>query len=157
MSKGNEQLSSTVVYGSEKSDDVSTAASRWDEFVKELKAQWKMMWRDRIDDKVRAEGIASRDYSLLFLKRGTIIIATRKYRPPDFVEILDHYRGVRNIEGRVDYVNPVVGGYTKFIRDFLKRQPRFGRGKFREFPRFESEKESQQQRKKGGRGWVHRF
>ena len=157
MSKGNEQLSSTVVYGSEKSNDVSTAASRWDEFVKELKAQWKMMWRDRIDDKVRAEGIASRDYSLLFLKRGTIIIATRKYRPPDFVEILDHYRGVRNIEGRVDYVNPVVGGYTKFIRDFLKRQPRFGRGKFREFPRFESEKESQQQRKKGGRGWVHRF
>jgi len=156
MSKGNEQLSSAVVYGSEKSD-VSTAASRWDEFFKELKAQWKTMWRDRIDDKVRAEGITSRDYSLLFLNRGTIIIATRKYRPPDFVEILDHYRGVYNVERRVDYVNPVVGGYTKFIRDFLKRQPRFGRSKIREPPRFESEKESLQQRKKGGRGWVHRF
>jgi len=156
MSKENEQLSSTIVYGSEKSDDVSTAAPKWDEFVKELKAQWRTMWRDRIDDKVRAEGITSRDYSLLFLKRGTIIIATRKYRPPDFVEILDHYRGVYDVKRRVDYVNPVVGGYTKFIRDFLKRQPRFGRSKIREPPMFEG-KESQQQRKKGGRGWVHQF
>ena len=157
MDRKSEQLFPAALCKSSESDNVPSAASRWDEFVKELKVQWKMMWHDRIDDKVRAEGIASQDYSLLFLKRGTIVIATRKYRPPDFVEILDHYRYVRNTEGRVDYVNPVVGGYTKFIRDFLKRQPRFGRGKFREPPRFESEKEPQQQRKKGGRGWVHRF
>ena len=134
----------------------SKVSMNWEDFVKELKMQWKMMWRDRIDDKVRAEGVAREDYSLLFLKQGTIIIATRKYRPPDFVEILDHYRGVYDVERGVDYVNPVVGGYTKFIRDFLKRQPRFGRSKIREPPMFEG-KESRQQRKKGGRGWVHRF
>jgi len=156
MDKRNEQLSPDAVCESEKLDEVSTAASRWEEFVKELKMQWQIMWRDRIDDKMRAEGIASEDYSLLFLKRGTIVIATRKYRPPDFMELLEHHRGLHNIEGKVDYVNPVVGGWPKFIKNVLKKQPRFTRRKMREPPKFDGEK-SRQQKKKGGRGWVHRF
>jgi len=156
MDKKNGQLSPDVACELEKSDDDSTAASRWEKLVKELKMQWRMMWRDRIDDKVRAEGIASEDYSLLFMKRGTIVIATRRYRPPDFVELLEYYRGLHNIEGKVDYVNPVVGGWSKFVKDVLKRQPRFTRRTMREPPKF-GEKKSQLQQKKGGRGWVHRF
>jgi hypothetical protein len=157
MDKKNEQLSHNAVCESEKSDDVPTVASRWENLVKELKSQWRVMWRDRLDDKVRAEGIAREDYSLLLLKRGTIVIATRKYRPPDFTELLEYYRGLHNIERKVDYVNPVVGGYTKFVRDVLRRQPRFTRRKMRERPRFCGEKSRLQQKKKGGRGWVHRF
>jgi hypothetical protein len=33
------------------------------ELVENLKRQWKVMWRQRIDDRVRAEGIAEKDYS----------------------------------------------------------------------------------------------
>ncbi len=157
MNKRNKQLSPNSVCESEKSEDGSIAASNCEEFVKELKMQWKMMWRDRVDDKVKAESIASEDYSLLFLERGTIIVATRKYRPPDFVEILEYYRGVRNIERRVDYVNPVVGGWAKFVNEVLKKQPRFTRRRMQERPEFGGKENSEQQKKKGGRGWVHRF
>jgi len=156
MDKKDEQLSPDAAGESKKSDDVSTGVSRWEKLVKELKMQWRMMWRDRIDDKVRAEGIASEDYSLLFLKRGTIVIATRKYRPPDFVELLEHYRSLQNIEGKIGHVNPVVGGWTKFVKNVLKRQPRFTRRKMQAPPKF-GQKKSQLQKKKGGRGWVHRF
>jgi hypothetical protein len=156
MDKKDEQLSPDAAGESKKSDDVSTGVSRWEKLVKELKMQWRMMWRDRIDDKVRAEGIAREDYSLLFLKRGTIVIATRKYRPPDFVELLEHYRSLHNIEGKFDHVNPVVGGWTRFVKTVLKRQPRFTRRKMQAPPKF-SQKKSQLQKKKGGRGWVHRF
>ena len=156
MDKQNEQLPPDATRESEKPIDISTGASRWEKLVKELKMQWRMMWRDRIDDKVRAEGIASNDYSLLFLKRGTIVIATRKYRPPDFAELLEHYRNLHNIEEKTGYVNPVVGGWTRFVKTILKRQPRFTRRKMQAPPK-SSQKKSQLQKKKGGRGWVHRF
>ena len=58
------------------------------EFVEELKAQWKRLWRERVDDKIRAEGVASCDYSSLFVEKGTIIHATRDYRALNFKEIL---------------------------------------------------------------------
>ncbi|MDH5462463.1 MAG: hypothetical protein OEX09_09630, partial [Candidatus Bathyarchaeota archaeon] len=56
----------------------------WREFVQELKQRWRILWRHRIDDKVRAEGIASKDYDLLFVDRGTVIVATKDYKPPKF-------------------------------------------------------------------------
>ena len=43
------------------------------QFVEELKKQWKTLWQERIEDKVRAEGISGKDYSKLFVERGTII------------------------------------------------------------------------------------
>ena len=156
MNQKNERLSPNAICESKKSENVSTNVPKWHEFVKELKTHWKMMWRDRIDDKVRAEGIASKDYSLLLLKRGTIIIATRKYKPPDFMEILEHYQGLHNIETRVDYVTPAVGGWTRFAKDVLKKEPRFTR-RMRMPPKLVSKENSQLQQKKGGRGWVHQF
>jgi hypothetical protein len=35
------------------------------------------LWKERFDDKVRAEGVANRDYSSLFVEKGTVIFATR--------------------------------------------------------------------------------
>ena len=162
MIKKDERLAPNGVCGSERSEVISIGASRWEDLVKELKMQWWMMWHDRIDDKVRAEGITSQDYLLLFLTRGTIIIATRKYRPPDFVEILNYYREAYGIEGKAAgvhtrYVNPIVGGWTKFMRDVLKRQPRFSGARIWELPKSGDKERHQQQKKKGGRGWVHRF
>ena len=61
------------------------------ELIDELKIQWKRLWRERIDDKVRAEGIAVDDYNQLFIDKGTIIHATRDFKALNFKEILEQY------------------------------------------------------------------
>lgn len=122
------------------------------QFVEDVKRQWKAMWRQRIDDRVRAEGIADEDYSLLFVERGTVIVATRKFRPPDFLEILRRHNGTD--VGDVVPPSPYVGGWGKFIRTVLKKQLRLGRRRRR---RPEPVRKERQQLKKGGRGWLHRM
>ena len=48
--------------------------------VEELKTQRKRLWQERLEDKVRAEGVAINDYSSLFVERGTVIRATKDYK-----------------------------------------------------------------------------
>jgi len=119
------------------------------EFVDELRVQWKSLWRDRIDDRVRAEGIANEDYSRLFVERGTVIVATRDYKPPDFVEILQQHL-VSDAE-RLVPPDPAVGGWGKFMRSVLKKQRGLPRRPAPPKPR----RKKGQQPKKGGRGWLH--
>jgi hypothetical protein len=38
--------------------------------VEEVNSQWKRMWREGIDDRVRAEGVACESYDKLFVKRA---------------------------------------------------------------------------------------
>lgn len=118
--------------------------------VDELRVQWRTLWRDRIDDKVKAEGIANMDYSLLFVERGTVIIASRDYKSLDFYEILEQHR-VHNADNVVP-PNPSVGGWGKFVRSVLKKQDFIRREK--PAPPELNRKKGQQQ-KKGGRGWLH--
>ena len=122
----------------------------WRQFVEDLKKEWKILWRDRIDDRVRAEGIANRDYSRLFVDRGTVIIATRDYKPPDFVEILEQHKPPD--AERLIPPSPSVGGWGRFIRSVLSKQRRFTR---RRRPEPELGRKEKQQLKKGGRGWLH--
>lgn len=120
------------------------------QYVDEFKIQWKSMWRNRLDDKVRAEGIADRDYSLLSVDRGTVIIATRSFKTLDFYELLQQnklFLGSKTIPP-----NPVVGGWGKFVRTTLVSQNFTRRG--REVTRKPNESPTQQM-KKGGRGWLH--
>lgn len=119
------------------------------EFVDELRGQWKLLWRDRIDDKVRAEGIANEDYSKLFVERGTVIVATRDFKPPDFVEILQ--RHVSCDAEKLVPPDPAVGGWGKFVRGVLRKQ----RGLTRRPAPPEPDRKRGQQLKKGGRGWLH--
>ena len=123
------------------------------QFVDNVRAQWKSMWRQRIDDRVCAEGIADQDYSLLFMERGTVIRATRKFRPPDFWEILQQHKGVELYSAVAP--GPCVGGWGKYIRTVLKRQPRVGRP--RRQKRLEPVGKVRQQVRKGGRGWLHQL
>lgn len=120
------------------------------EFIEGVRRQWKAMWQRRIDDRLRAEGIADEDYSLLFVERGTVIMATRKFKPPDFFEILQRHNG--NDVMDVVPPSPYVGGWGKFIRTVLKKQQCFGRRRRRRPERVRKER---QQLKKGGRGWLH--
>jgi hypothetical protein len=118
------------------------------EFVDELRGEWKLLWRDRIDDRVRAEGIANQEYSKLFVERGTVIVATRDYKPPDFVDILKQHIA-SDAEKLVP--NPAVGGWGKFMRNVLRKK----RGLTRRPAPPEPERKEGQQLKKGGRGWLH--
>ena len=123
------------------------------EIIEELKTQWKRLWLERIDDKVRAEGIANKDYSVLFVEKGTVIYATRDFKPLDFREIL-------KLHGFIDadqFVppSPHVGGWRKFIRTVIAKQS--PRRRVTRAARYVDDKEKRrQQLRKGGYGWLHR-
>ncbi len=118
------------------------------ELVDELKVEWKKLWRERLDDKVRAEGVAISDYSSLFVDKGTIIHATRDFKALNFKEILEQHEIV-DIER---YVPPdrFVGGWTKFVKSNIVK-PKAERKRSNNF----EDKKVKQQPKKGGRGWLH--
>ena len=118
--------------------------------VAEIKVQWKMLWAERVDDKVRAEGIAMGDYSKLFVDKGTIIHATRSFKALSLKEILEQNK-IENVD-RVVPPSPQIGGWNKFIRTSITSQvPKRGP---RALAYVEPVKE-RQQLKKGGRGWLH--
>lgn len=121
------------------------------EMVNELKNEWKKLWSERIDDKIRAEGIAINDYTSLFVDKGTIIHATRDYKALNFKEILEQHQ-ITNTERYIP-PDPNVGGWTKFVKKnisnkkFLKEKPAANI--------YCTEKKVIRQHKKGGRGWLH--
>jgi hypothetical protein len=120
------------------------------EMVEQLKVQWRRLWQERVDDKLRAEGVATADYCDLFVEKGTIIHATRDYKALSFREVLEQHQIV-NID-RVVPPAPYIGGWTKFIKTNITNQR--PRRKRRAELHYEEKKEKQQP-KKGGRGWLH--
>ena len=120
--------------------------------VEEIKKEWRQLWRERIDDKVRAEGVANRGFPLCFVDSGTIIVATRDFKPLSLKEILS-LNGIQNAE-RVVGPPPAVGGWRKFARTVLNKQARNRRFAFENPP---SDRTKNLQPKKGGRGWIHRI
>lgn len=125
--------------------------SEWYEFRREVKEEWRRLWRERIDDKFRAEGIAVRDYHLLFLNRGTVIFASRDAKIPGLREILETW-APDDLPNAVP-PDPDVGGWGKFIKTKLRKH---GKRRKRRVDRPEpSKKREKQQLKKGGHGWLH--
>jgi hypothetical protein len=118
--------------------------------VEELKVEWKRLWLERLDDKVRAEGIAIEDYSSLFVDKGTVIHATRDFKALNFKEILEQHQ----IENTDRYIPPPkeVGGWNKFIKQQITSK---NHSKIKRAELYESKKKEKQQPKKGGRGWLH--
>ena len=128
-------------------------SEEWMRVLRDLKDSWRTMRCERFDDSVAAEGVATKDYSTLFLARGTVVVATRKFKAPDFHEILDRHRKLMGIQRTDGYVDPSVGGWGKFIRNHYKPSS-FGSTKT--VKTIETCRERNvQQKKKGGRGWVH--
>jgi hypothetical protein len=120
-----------------------------DEFKRKLKEEWRLLWSERFDDRVRAEGVAARDYPLVFTDRGHVIFATRKAKAPSLSDIIDYWRA----QGRVYWPDPTVGGWGRFIRTELKN---LAHHRAREARENESKDNGKQQSKKGGRGWLHK-
>jgi hypothetical protein len=120
------------------------------DFVDDLRVEWKDLWRTRLDDKVRAEGIAKQDYSRLFVEQGTVIKATRDYKHLEFFDIVQDYLG-HDAQKAVP-PNSTVGGWGKFIRSNIRNQKTTRASRY--VPPKRTHKKGQQQ-KKGGRGWRH--
>jgi hypothetical protein len=121
------------------------------ELVEKLRVDWKRLWRERLDDRAKAEGIANEDYSSLFVERGTVILATRNFKLLTFKEILEGHR-IGDVHRFVS-PHPEVGGWHKFIKNSVGR----GRSSVHRATNYVLEEEKKpQQLKKGGRGWLHR-
>jgi len=123
------------------------------EIVETLRIQWKKLWQERVDDKLRAEGIATADYCDLHIEKGTVIHATRDYKALNFKEILEQHQ-VANAD-RFIPLCPQVGGWTKFVKlNITNHGSRKRQAKItcKEKQRARAE---EQQARKGGRGWLH--
>ena len=119
------------------------------EFVEELRVEWKKLWQERLDDKVRAEGIAVNDYDNLFVDKGTIIHATRDFKALNFKEILEEHQ-VMNAERYIP-PDPQVGGWAKFVKMNITSQKLQRKKQVEEI----IEEKEKRQVKKSGRGWLH--
>jgi len=120
-----------------------------DDFRRMLKEEWTLVWRERFDDRVKAEGIAVRDYPLLFVDRGFVVFASRDAKAPCFSEIV----AVWASQGRVYSPDPSKGGWGRFVRTELRK---VGGSRARAYKHGQSEPNGKKgQRKKGGRGWLH--
>ena len=118
--------------------------------VEELKAQWKLLWRERFNDKVRAEDVAVNDYASLHVEKGIIIHANRDFKALNFKEILEQHM----IENPDRFIPPdvKVGGWHKFAKAQISGSEfHKNRQTFEPAPK----KQAVQQSKKGGRGWLH--
>jgi hypothetical protein len=121
------------------------------EKIERIKKQWKLLWQEKLDDKLRAEGMAIRDYSAIFVEKGTIIYATRNFKFLTIREILKQHQ-ILDAERYVP-IDPQTGGLTKFIKtritnrsSWRKKEAKVILGKTHE----------RQQRKKSGRGWLNK-
>ena len=121
------------------------------ELVEELKMHWKKLWQERVDDKIRAEGVAAAEYAKLSIEKGTVIHATRGYKALSFKEVLEQHQ-IANADRFVS-PPPGVGGWTKFVKANItgQRQRKNVRAAF-----YCEGKTQKQQLKKGGRGWLHK-
>jgi hypothetical protein len=120
--------------------------------IEELKSQWKLLWSERFDDRVRAEGVSVNDYAILDIDKGTIIHATKDFKVLSLKQILEKHL----IEDPERYIQPDVntGGWNKFIKTEITRKVvKRNRPAFKIVDKCTSK--SKQQPKKSGRGWLH--
>ncbi|MGD0158813.1 MAG: hypothetical protein ABSB89_00780 [Candidatus Bathyarchaeia archaeon] len=124
--------------------DAKSSTSSSDSLTEEICGQWRRMWRERIDDRFRAEGIAGQNYEKLFIERGTVVLATRSFKFLTLKEILEQHR-ILNVD-RFVQANPHTGGWRRFARANAYKR-------LNSLPK--PEVDNSRQLKKGGRGWLH--
>lgn len=120
------------------------------ELVETIMVQWKLLWSERFNDKIRAEDVSLKDYSVLNVERGTVIHANRDFKTITFKEILEQH-----LVGNPDrFVHPdaQIGGWGKFVKTKITNsQPR----KNQHSLPCADKKQDTNQPKKSARGWLH--
>ena len=92
--------------------------------IEELKVQWKLLWSERFNDRVRAEGVSVDDYAILDVEKGTIIHATKDFKILTLKQILEKHK----VDNPERYVQPDVhvGGWSKFIKTEINGKAKKG-------------------------------
>ncbi len=118
--------------------------------VEKLKVEWKLLWSESFNDKVRAEDVSVNDYHSLQIERGTIIQANKDYKALNFKEILDQHL----IENPERFIQPSAdaGGWNKFVKTKIYLSS-MQKEKF-SMPNA-IKKQAAQQPNKGKQGWLH--
>ena len=119
----------------------------------QIRKDWRELWDHKIEDKITAEDVARRNYELLFVERGTVIQATKDYQPLDLREIIEKNEKMLGIT--LTQPNPHIGGWRKFSKDVLAKQARWHQPASHARS-LTSTKTPSQNRKKAGRGWLHK-
>ena len=128
----------------------TTSRVERDLFRGRVKEEWRLLWTERFDDRVRAEAVSVRDYPLVFTSRGHVIFATRNAKVLSFSQIMAVYAS----QGLVYCPDPDVGGWGKFVRTHVGNA---AHSRARAFVNDQPKREKDgQHRKKGGRGWLHK-
>jgi hypothetical protein len=132
------------------SSNYETKRAAQKQLVEELKVEWKAMWSERFNDKVVAEGISVVEYERLRVDQGTVINATRNFKPLNFKEILTEHM----VENADRYIQPnsSEGGWNKFIKTQITTKSAPNR---KRADSYVPVKPKGSQAKKGGRGWLH--
>lgn len=130
----------------------STKHEEQKKLAETLKIEWKQMWKECFNDKVKAEGVSVTNYNTLKVEQGTIIQATKDFKALNFREILDEHL-IENPDRHMEPIN-CVGGWNKFIKTNISksRSSKKQQGSELNF----KEKTSEQRAKKSGRGWLHK-
>lgn len=121
------------------------------EMVEDLKDQWKKLWVKKIDDPIRGETIADDNFVKLFIEKGTVIHATRDFKPVSFNEVLRLHK-IQSCE-RYFQINPEIGGWKKFSKDFINKQKEIKRKNPLRISKLSMQ---EKQLKKSGRGWLNK-
>lgn len=119
-----------------------------DEFHSKLKEEWKLMWKERFDDRIKGEGIVTRDHPLIFMDRGSVIFASRDAKTPTFSEIVELWAA----QGSIYAPQPAVGGWGKFIRTHLRRA---SHSRARNLASNPFNLKANQCKRKRAKGWLH--
>ncbi len=135
------------------SEDRKARAEAQKQLIEELKVQWKLLWSERFDDRVRAEGVSVNDYAILDVEKGTIIHATKDFKILNLKQILEKHK----VDNPERYVQPDVhvGGWNKFIKTEINGKTKEGSRAVAYEKEKSTKKSPNQQPKKGGRGWLH--
>ena len=138
---------------SPKTSTCESKAQAQKKLVEELKAQWKLLWSERFEDKLRAEGVSVDEYIALSVEQGTVIHATKDFKALNFKEILQKHL----IENPDRYIAPEVnvGGWKKFIKTEINHSNQHAKSRAVNSEDKKVRKRTGQQSKKGGRGWLH--
>ncbi len=134
------------------SEDRKARVEAQKKLIEELKSQWKLLWSERYDDRVRAEGVSVNDYAILDVEKGTIIHATKDFKILNLKQILEKHK----IDNPERHIQPDVsiGGWNKFIKTEIQVQ-KGSRAAAYVAEKKKTKKKPGQQTKKGGRGWLH--
>jgi hypothetical protein len=130
-------------------DSVEDKAKAQKKLVEELKADWKLLWNERLNDPVRAEGNSIANYESQHVERGTVIHATRDFKTLNFKEILQTHI----VENPERFIQPdhQEGGWNKFVKTQITNHQL----QTKRAPTHTPKKPEGKQPKKGGRGWLH--